>query len=88
MVNHKQINIAITGMDNVTQQNAALVEEAAAAASSLQDQAQELSKLVNVFKLHDSGSATVRGMAVASNHAIKAKPARNDVGRGPLRLSA
>lgn len=51
----EQINIAITGMDNVTQQNAALVEEAAAAAASLQDQAQELSKLVNMFKLREAG---------------------------------
>ena len=51
----EQINIAITGMDNVTQQNAALVEEAAAAAASLQDQAQELSNLVNTFKLRDAG---------------------------------
>ena len=54
-VGSEQINIAITGMDNVTQQNAALVEEAAAAAASLQDQAQELSNLVNTFKLRDAG---------------------------------
>ncbi len=84
----EQINIAITGMDNVTQQNAALVEEAAAAASSLQDQAQELSKLVNVFKLHDNPGSAMRGMAVPSSHAIKAKPVRKDISRDPLRLSA
>jgi methyl-accepting chemotaxis protein len=35
----------------VTQQNAALVEEAAAAAQSLQDQAAELSRVVSIFKL-------------------------------------
>jgi hypothetical protein len=38
-------------MDEVTQQNAALVEEAAAAAGSLQEQANNLSQLVSVFKL-------------------------------------
>jgi methyl-accepting chemotaxis protein len=38
-------------MDHVTQQNAALVEEAAAATQSLQNQADELTRVVNVFKL-------------------------------------
>ncbi|HEY4317286.1 MAG TPA: methyl-accepting chemotaxis protein, partial [Herbaspirillum sp.] len=46
-----QVNLAITQMDEVTQQNAALVEEAAAAAASLQDQAANLAQLVSVFKL-------------------------------------
>ncbi len=47
----EQINQAIMQMDDVTQQNAALVEEAAAAAESLQDQAGNLSRAVSVFKL-------------------------------------
>jgi methyl-accepting chemotaxis protein len=47
----EQINQAISGMDNVTQQNAALVEQAAAAAGSLQDQARTLAQVVSVFKL-------------------------------------
>ena len=38
-------------MDEVTQQNAALVEEAAAAAGSMQDQAAELTRAVSAFKL-------------------------------------
>jgi methyl-accepting chemotaxis protein len=46
-----QVNQAIAQMDHVTQQNAALVEEAAAATQSLQDQAGELTRAVNVFKL-------------------------------------
>ena len=46
-----QVNQAIAQMDDVTQQNAALVEEAAAAAGSLQDQAAQLAKAVSVFKL-------------------------------------
>ncbi|MGK5023296.1 methyl-accepting chemotaxis protein [Janthinobacterium sp. RB2R34] len=46
-----QINEAITDMDGVTQQNAALVEEAAAAAGSLEQQTVQLTKLVSVFTL-------------------------------------
>ncbi|VTU20201.1 methyl-accepting chemotaxis protein [Variovorax sp. RA8] len=47
----EQINQAITQMDQVTQQNAALVEEAAAAAQSMQEQAGSLVEAVSVFKL-------------------------------------
>lgn len=50
----EQINEAIVQMDDVTQQNAALVEEAAAAATSLQDQADELRNLVSTFRLQPS----------------------------------
>ncbi|KAB8036560.1 methyl-accepting chemotaxis protein [Janthinobacterium aquaticum] len=46
-----QVNQAIAQMDQVTQQNAALVEEAAAATQSLQDQAGELAQAVSVFKI-------------------------------------
>ncbi|MES2325688.1 MAG: methyl-accepting chemotaxis protein [Pseudomonadota bacterium] len=48
----EQVNQAITQMDHVTQQNAALVEEAAAAAESLKDQANLLNKAVSMFQLH------------------------------------
>ena len=44
-----QINVAVTQMDDVTQQNAALVEQAAAAAASLDEQAQRLVRAVGVF---------------------------------------
>jgi methyl-accepting chemotaxis protein len=47
----EQINQAITEMDAVTQQNAALVEEAAAAAESLKDQSAQLAATVSVFKV-------------------------------------
>ncbi len=46
-----QINQAVALMDGVTQQNAALVEEASAAAASLQDQARQLTEVVGAFKL-------------------------------------
>ncbi|NYE60181.1 methyl-accepting chemotaxis protein [Duganella sp. 1224] len=47
----QQVNTALGDMDNVTQQNAALVEEAAAAAAAMQAQARELAGLVGAFKL-------------------------------------
>jgi methyl-accepting chemotaxis protein len=47
----EQINLAITQMDEVTQQNAALVEEAAAASQSMQEQSKLLSQTVSIFKL-------------------------------------
>ena len=47
----EQVNVAITQMDGITQENAALVEEAAAAAASMQDQAVQLARLVGTFKL-------------------------------------
>jgi methyl-accepting chemotaxis protein len=50
----EQVNVAITQMDGITQQNAALVEEAAAAAASMQEQAEELAKLVRTFKLDEA----------------------------------
>ena len=52
-----QVNDAITSMDEVTQQNAALVEQAAAAAESLVDQAVSLTEVVSAFKLMGSQSA-------------------------------
>ncbi|GJJ00924.1 methyl-accepting chemotaxis protein I [Duganella rhizosphaerae] len=51
----EQISIAISQMDSVTQQNAALVEQAAAAADALEQQAAGLSAAVSVFKLQGQG---------------------------------
>jgi septal ring factor EnvC (AmiA/AmiB activator) len=50
----EQVNQAIVSIDDVTQQNAALVEEAAAAAQSMRDQADLLAQAVSVFKLAGS----------------------------------
>lgn len=49
----EQVNQAVSQMDEVTQQNAALVQEAAAAASSLEEQAAQLESAVAVFRLAD-----------------------------------
>jgi len=55
----EQINKAIEGMDEVTQQNAALVEQAAAATGSLQTLAENLVESINVFKTsHNAYAAT------------------------------
>jgi methyl-accepting chemotaxis protein len=66
----EQVNAAIAQMDEVTQQNAALVEQAAAAAGSLQDQSSVLAQLVGTFKLEQSGAhfaaAPVKRPVVAS----------------------
>jgi methyl-accepting chemotaxis protein len=55
----EQINQAMSQMDEVTQQNASLVEEAAAAAGALQDQAQRLLQMVSVFQIAPTHNAPV-----------------------------
>ncbi|HWZ47860.1 MAG TPA: methyl-accepting chemotaxis protein [Herbaspirillum sp.] len=52
----EKINQAIAQMDNMTQQNASLVEEAASAARSMQQQAENLSQVASVFKLAEGMS--------------------------------
>ena len=54
----EQVQEAVTQMDDSTQQNAALVEEAAAAAESLREQANKLMQVVGVFKLDGMHTAT------------------------------
>ena len=54
----EQINQAVAQMDQGTQQNAALVEQSAAAASALQQQAQELEQVVAAFHLDADGATT------------------------------
>ncbi|WP_312440136.1 methyl-accepting chemotaxis protein [Janthinobacterium sp.] len=68
----EQVNMAIVQMDQVTQQNAALVEQAAAAAESMQDQATALNEVVSVFRL--SGTHATQ-TAPASNVTTLRRPA-------------
>ncbi len=58
-----QINIAVSQLDQMTQQNAALVEEGAAAAESLKEQAARLAEAISVFKL--GGQAVPARLALA-----------------------
>ena len=73
----EQVNMSIIEMDSMTQQNAALVEEAAAAAQSLQDQAGELARVVSIFKLVEGEEGAALAPApVASVPAVRAPAAR------------
>jgi methyl-accepting chemotaxis protein len=90
----EQVNQAITSMDEVTQQNAALVEEASAAARSMEEQAGSLSQSVSVFRLDTEQAQMIRvpaptapapvaarpRAAVAAKPASKAKPKGGAVG--------
>jgi len=82
----EQVNEAITQMDGVTQQNAALVEEAAAAAASLQEQATTLAQLVSVFNVGHGAPAGTRhaapsAVAGRSLAVRRTAPSRSDVER-------
>jgi methyl-accepting chemotaxis protein len=62
----EQVNTAVVQMDKITQQNAALVEEAAAAAKSLEDQTDGLVNTVGVFKLGEAHASAVQVRASAA----------------------
>ncbi|BBB67483.1 methyl-accepting chemotaxis protein [Undibacterium sp. YM2] len=84
-----QVSLAIGKMDEATQQNAALVEQAAAAASSMRDQANNLNHAVSIFKIdaNDAGDnsgkpavvspakAVIRDNPVTKRSAVKSLPA-------------
>jgi len=69
-----QVGEAVIQMDQVTQQNAALVEEMAAAASSLRSQAQALVQTVAVFKLGAGDHSSASPLPPAAVRAHPAKP--------------
>jgi methyl-accepting chemotaxis protein len=84
----EQVNLSIIEMDGMTQQNAALVEQAAAAFQSLQDQAAELQRVVSIFKLAEGDEAAAEAPAAASTavatRAVVVRPAA----RQPLKKPA
>ena len=63
----EQVNNAVTQMDQTTQQNAALVEESAAAADDLKDRAQKLVQATAVFKLTEETTSVATQMSGASH---------------------
>jgi methyl-accepting chemotaxis protein len=70
----RQVGDAVTQMDQATQQNAALVEESAAAAEGLKDQAQQLVQAVAVFKLsHEAPAGSSYAAKPAANSPIGAR---------------
>ncbi|SNS33990.1 methyl-accepting chemotaxis protein [Noviherbaspirillum humi] len=66
----EQINQAISQMDEVTQQNAALVEQAAAASDAMQEQAARLAQAVGVFRIDASNVPAAAKPALAARSAI------------------
>ena len=66
----EQINQAITQMDQGTQQNAELVEEAAAAAAALQEQAEHLEQAVTVFRRKQPANGHAAGRPVRRRGAV------------------
>jgi methyl-accepting chemotaxis protein len=90
----EQVNLSIIEMDGMTQQNAALVEQAAAAFQSLQDQAAELQRVVSIFKLAEGEEAAAAEaapmattMAVATRPVV-ARPARPKAASAQLKKPA
>ena len=69
-----QINDAVSQLDSITQQNAALVEQMAASAVSLEGQADTLGETVKVFRIEGGGSAA-RSDAVALRRVMKERTA-------------
>ncbi|MFE8146189.1 methyl-accepting chemotaxis protein [Brenneria goodwinii] len=67
-----QVAQAVTEMDSVTQQNAALVQESAAAAASLEEQARQLTESVAVFQLPGNGAVS----APRPSHPAAASPSQ------------
>ncbi len=72
----EQVNGSIVQMDQVTQQNAALVEQAAAAAAAMREQAAGLAQLVDTFQIAEQGRAQ------APVKALPRMPARAALPRG------
>jgi methyl-accepting chemotaxis protein len=62
------VNQSIARMDEVTQQNAAMVEEAASAAQSMQEETDHLLRAISVFKLGDSEAPSTRSGLLALGH--------------------
>ncbi|WP_238913857.1 methyl-accepting chemotaxis protein [Achromobacter insolitus] len=77
-----QVNRAVSQMDEVTQQNAALVEEAAAAAGSLQEQAQRLAEAVSVFKINAGEVIEVSAQQMAAQRSAPRMPAPSSTAAG------
>jgi len=79
-----QIGVAVSEMDRVTQQNATLVEESAAAAAALEEQARNLTQAVAVFRLNQVEVAGKRVREtvkpVVKKPVVESRPAKSDAG--------
>ncbi len=84
----EQVNQAIIQMDSVTQQNSALVEQAAAAAATLQEQSANLVQVVSVFKLSQEAYSAPKAAKSVSRAPVKKAPAPKKTNAQPARLKA
>ena len=78
-----QVGLAVSEMDRVTQQNASLVEESAAAAAALEEQASRLTQAVAVFRIQQSQASAARESVSAVNAPVAGslrKAAATDTG--------
>jgi methyl-accepting chemotaxis protein len=85
-VNLVQVNTAVAEMDRMTQRNAAMVEQSTAASRSLADEANNLTKLVNQFRIGGAGArlSVIAPIPVPASFAPVAMP----VSQGNLALKA
>ena len=92
------VNNAVAQLDQATQQNAALVEESAAAAESLKDQSQQLARLVSTFRIdHDSAAPPPAAPAMLARSVVakarspapaRATPARSTAPKAKAAVTA
>ena len=87
----RQVNQAVTRLDEMTQQNAALVEESAAAADSMREQAQRLNDLVLKFEIGQDGASTIpatRWSSAPAAPAVRPPPPATRAATPPAALKA
>ncbi|WP_194712576.1 methyl-accepting chemotaxis protein [Noviherbaspirillum soli] len=84
----EQVNEAVSQMDQVTQQNAALVEQAAAAAESMKDQAATLAKAVGIFRVQGGAQAAAAPAARTVRTVAQAPKARQVTVQGKTTTQA
>ncbi len=77
----QQVNTAVSEMDGVTQQNAAMVEEATAAARSLSTEADELARHVARFKIENGASHAANGNGASNQPVHRLQQRAADAGR-------
>ncbi len=67
----EQVNQAISSMDEITQQNAALAEQASAASVSMSEQSTNMTQLLSFFTIDEQQSTTIKSTSPASSHSKK-----------------
>ena len=84
-----QVNQAVSNLDQMTQQNAALVEESSAAATAMNEQAQRLAQVVSVFNVGNAGGLSVSYQRpVSTAAAAPVKPVRSAAAAVPAPQAA